>query len=86
MKRSTNILSCAVAVLLLCGCTQRYVRTLNNGSRITTIGKPKFDQGVYIVKDATGQKGYVPAGRVREIAPASEVAKEDKTRFNPSKR
>jgi hypothetical protein len=86
MKKITLTLPCALVVVLLCGCTQKYVITLNNGSRITTIGKPKYEQGVYIVKDAMGQKGYVPAGRVREIAPASEVAEEDKSRFNPTKR
>lgn len=86
MKKHYFTLLCALTVLLLCGCTQKYIITLNNGSRITTMGKPKYDQGIYIVKDASGQKGYVPAGRVREIAPASEVIEEDKTRFNPSKR
>jgi len=86
MKRLSFTLPCVLAVMLLCGCTQNYIITLNNGKRITTVGKPKYDQGIYIVKDASGEKGYIPAGRVREIAPASEVIEEDKTRFNPSKR
>lgn len=82
----TFSLSCALAVLLLCGCARNYVITLKNGTRISTVGKPKFEKGVYIFKDGLGQKAYVPAGRVREVAPASMVAEHDKTRFDPNKR
>ena len=86
MKGIFLTLPCALAVLMLCGCAHNYVITLNNGSRINTAGKPKFEKGVYIFKDGRGQKAYVPAGRVREVAPASMVAEQDKSRFNPSKR
>ena len=86
MRSTIFTLPCALAVLLLCGCARNYVITLNNGARIYTAGKPKFEKGVYIFKDGNGQKAYVPAGRVKEVAPASMVAEEDKSRFNPSKR
>jgi hypothetical protein len=85
MKRIIPTLPCALAALMLCGCQHNYVITLNNGSRINCTDKPKFEKGVYIFKDGRGQKVYVPAGRVREIAPASMVAEQDKTRFTPSK-
>lgn len=73
----------AVGALALAGCTRRYVITTHNGTQVTTSSKPKLQQGVYIFKDASGKKAYVPAGRVREVSPASMVS-EDKTRFNPS--
>ncbi len=65
------------------GCARRYAMTMNNGTKVTTKGKPKLEKGVYHFTDVTGQKSAVPAGRVREIAPASMVA-EEKKRFNPS--
>jgi len=86
MKRVILTLSCALAVLLFPGCAKNYVITLNNGSRINTVGKPKFQKGIYVFEDGLGQKAYVPAGRVREIAPASMMVEQDKTRFDPSKR
>ena len=54
--------------------------TLNNGGRITTSGKPRLENGVYYFKDAQGHPGKMPAGRVRELAPASLV-KDEKTQF-----
>jgi hypothetical protein len=66
----------------LCGCAHRYVVTLDNGRRITAASKPKLKGERYVFKDINGKPGYVPAGRVREIAPASMV-KDDKQMFNP---
>ena len=65
------------------GCARRYVMTMNNGTQVTSKGKPKLDQGTYKFKDVTGQERMVSAGRVREIAPAS-MSSPEKTRFNPS--
>jgi len=66
---------------LLCGCAHHYVVTLDNGRRITTSSKPKLKGERYVFKDAAGNQGYIPASRVREIAPAS-MANDDKPVFN----
>jgi len=71
-----------LAPLLLAGCAQHYVVTLNNGARITTKGKPTLAGGVYVFKDLQGQEGRIPAGRVTEISPAS-MAKEPKAPAKP---
>jgi len=72
-----------VAALGLCGCTRRYVMTYTNGSSVTVYGKPKEQNGSYLVKDASGKSYLVPGGRVREISPAS-MSKSSNARFNPS--
>ena len=71
-----------VGLSLLCGCAHTYVITLSDGRRITTASKPRLDNGRYVFKDASGKPSSVPAGRVREIAPASMV-EEQKPMFNP---
>ena len=80
MKRTWLVL--LLAPLLLAGCAQRYVMTLNNGAHITTKGKPTLTGGVYVFKDLQGQEGRVPAGRVTEISPAS-MTKESKRTVKP---
>ena len=70
------------APLLLAGCAQRYVMTLNSGARITTRGKPKLASGVYVFKDVQGREGRIPAGRVTEISPSS-MSKGSKEQFTP---
>jgi hypothetical protein len=78
MKRLFLLLPfCAIA---LCGCAHQYVVTLNNGTKITAASKPKLQKGMYIYKDARGQPVYLPAGRVREISPAS-MDKDEKNAF-----
>jgi len=72
----------AVLGLVAGGCTRLYVITLRNGSRIGATTKPKLKEGVYVYKDLQGRPSYVPAGRVREVAPAS-MSQDPKTRFNP---
>ena len=67
---------------LLSGCARHYRISLNNGSQIETRSKPHFKDGVYYYNDAAGHKAYVPAGAVREIAPAS-MAKEGDTLAKP---
>ena len=59
------------AALLVAGCARHYTITLNSGSRISTLGKPRLQGGNYVFKDAKGQPGSVPAGRVQEVSPAS---------------
>ncbi len=67
---------------IVTGCSHRYVITLNNNNRITSMSKPRFQGGNCYFKDANGQENSIPAGRVKEIAPASMV-KEEKTPFKP---
>ena len=62
-----------LGVALLSGCASHYVITLNSGTQITTHSKPKLKNGDYSYTDASGHKAFVPAVRVREIAPASMV-------------
>jgi hypothetical protein len=70
-----------VGLSLLCGCAHTYVITLSDGRRITTVSKPRLQNGQYTFKDAAGKPSSVPAGRVKEIAPASMV-EEQKPMFN----
>jgi hypothetical protein len=72
-----------LGMLCLCGCSSRYVLTLNNGSQVGTTTKPQLRNGTYYFKDVSGQDASVPAGRVREVAPAS-MAGQPQSQFNPS--
>jgi Bacterial protein of unknown function (DUF903)/Prokaryotic membrane lipoprotein lipid attachment site len=75
-----------LAVLLLAGCSHRYVITTSNGSTIDTTTKPRLKNGFYVYKDALGRDQMVHSGRVSEIAPASMARKEkDNFNFTPSK-
>ena len=78
MKKSAWVL--LIAIVLLTGCAHSYVITLTNGSQIYTDSKPHLDRNSYYYKDIKGRDCYIPAGRVREIAPASMV-KEEKPLF-----
>jgi len=69
-----------IGLITLTGCAHTYVMTLTNGSQILTANKPHLERSAYYYKDAKGKECYVPAGRVREIAPASMV-KEEKPMF-----
>ena len=60
-----------LAMGLLSGCASHYIITLNSGTQITTHSKPKLKNGDYFYTDASGHKAFVPAVRVREIAPTS---------------
>ena len=73
VKIITAIMLCC---LLLSGCAQNYVITLNSGRHITAATKPKLVHGNYIFKDVSGEDSYVPSGRVSRIEPASEAKKD----------
>jgi hypothetical protein len=68
-----NVLLMLLGAVFFAGCMHDYDLTLVNGKTITHVSKPKFDKrmGVYIYKDAKGQKRSIPATRVVEIAPHS---------------
>jgi hypothetical protein len=82
------MLSCAVmkkanlplliGLIALTGCAHHYVMKLTGGSEITTASKPRLKDGIYHFKDAKGEEHFIPEGRVREVAPASVVARENK--------
>ena len=69
-----------IGLIALTGCAHHYVLKLNNGTEITTASKPKLKEGIYHFKDAKGEQHFVPAGRVREVAPASMAERENKPR------
>ena len=74
-----------MAVGLLSGCASHYRITLNNGTQITTNSKPKLKNGDYYYTDASGHQAFVPAVRVREIAPASMKEESTKIKTAPAK-
>ncbi len=71
MKNTSLLL--LFAVLGLAGCTRRYVVMPFHGPAMTVKGKPRLDPATdcFVCKDATGRQFTIPAGNVREIAPAS---------------
>jgi hypothetical protein len=73
-----------LGLLVLSGCASSYVIKLTNGAEITTPSKPQLDGGAYRFKDAKGEQHLIPAGRVREIAPASIAKEEQKAKRAPS--
>ena len=70
-----------LGAVLLTSCARHYVITLNTGARITTVGKPRLENGAYVFKDTKGQPDSVFAGSVREIAPASMSKKSENSQF-----
>ena len=76
MKKAS--LPLIIGLIALSGCASHYVIRLDNNSEITTATKPKLKDQVYYFKDAKGQEQSVPKFRVRELAPATVAAREDK--------
>ena len=74
MKKMAWLLLLGLSALT--GCSHTYVVTLTNGSQIYTASKPRRERNSYVYKDAKGRDCFIPAGRVREIAPASMVREE----------
>jgi hypothetical protein len=70
MKNRAYLLT-ALATLALTGCAHQYVMKMSNGSTLVSANKPELKNGVYVYKDAKGDKHYVSQGRVIEITPAS---------------
>jgi hypothetical protein len=69
-----NIFLVLLGAVALTGCMHRYDVTLTNGMKITHVSKPKLDKqsGLYVFKNIKGQKEYITAARVIEIAPHSD--------------
>jgi hypothetical protein len=80
MKNLFSILLVA-SLCALTGCARHYAIRLNNGTQVVTSSKPKLEKGFYVYKDARGQLSYIPAGRVSEIGPASQMS-QSPTTFN----
>jgi hypothetical protein len=72
------VLPFLIGLIVLTGCAHGYVIRLYSGTELVTASKPKLKDGVYQFKDAKGEEHFVPAGRVREVAPVSIAAREDK--------
>jgi hypothetical protein len=77
--------SLCLGAFLWSGCAgNTYVIKLNNGLRLTSTSRPKLEHGNYVYTDASGKTASVPAGRVREIEPASMAKEEEKDLFKPA--
>ncbi len=83
MRRSLAIL--ALIAFCATGCARYYQITLQNGNRITTRGKPKYDRGFYVFRDLNGRTNEISESRVRLIEPRPRGFTEE-TGFDPSKR
>ena len=70
MKRLVLLL---LGLALCAGCATHYDITLNDGTTVTALGKPKYDQAKsgFFFKDALGNPQYVPQIQVRQIQPSS---------------
>ena len=73
-----KILPVLLLIAAICaGCATRYSLLLTNGEVVTAHGKPTYnaEQGRYYYKDVNGKLSYIPASKVREVAPASMADK-----------
>ncbi len=75
----------SLCVIVCSGCANQYIIKMNNGLQVTSNTKPKLKGGYYEYTDPSGRTMSVPAGRVREIEPAS-MAKEEMNQFRPNAR
>jgi hypothetical protein len=77
------LLACLLLATLGVGCARNYAITTSSGRVITTNGKPVYDKAnsCFRYTDVRGEARTIPAGSVREIAPASDAR--DETGFNP---
>ncbi len=71
MKSICLSLLVVASAMFLSGCRSSYDITLNNGTKITGVTRPRLDNetGHYVFKDAKGQASSIPAMRVRLIEP-----------------
>jgi uncharacterized protein YcfL len=72
----------ALAALTLTGCASRYEMVLNNGTHITSFGKPTLvDNSYYVYKDAEGRTQKIPSLRIRTISPQDSWNSDPKKNF-----
>ena len=62
-----SILLLSLATVLLAGCHSSYVITLNSGTKLSSLGKPKLVGGMYFYKDANGQDVQISSSRIKSI-------------------
>lgn len=76
IARSKVVLASALTLLtaITSGCSNRYVITTTNGSKIITSRKPRLQESMYVFKDGYGNTNQIPAMRVRLIEPYSKEA------------
>jgi uncharacterized protein YcfL len=74
MKKNLFVLLLTIAICA--GCASHYDITLNNGTVLTSQGKPHLDKdkGSYLFTDAEGKPDSVSVLRVRQISPHSMKA------------
>ena len=80
-----TVLLLLVLVLSVTGCRSHYQITLNNGNRITTLGKPKYDNGWYVYRDLNGRTNYISETRIQVIEPQPRGYTDDAL-FNPARK
>lgn len=70
MKRSMQAPAIAMSMMLLVACSSsEYIISTNDGTMITTKGKPQLDEktGMYTYKDAEGRTASVKREDVKQI-------------------
>jgi hypothetical protein len=88
MKHTFTVLGVGF-VLLVAGCRSAgWDITLNNGTRITGVSRPKLDRarGIYVFKDAGGKADFVQEMRVRVIEPHVEEQQREYGLFKDGKK
>lgn len=74
-------------MLLLAGCSRKYVVSFRNGRQVTTAAKPKrMPDGTLLLKDESGRTARVPEALVQEVAPASMANRESPQWVKPAAR
>ena len=82
--KALPLLGFILGMALVCAsCAQNYNIITTSGRVISARGKPHYDKAnsVFVFTDASGRERRIPAGSVRQIAPASDTS--DPTGFNP---
>ena len=76
MRLTLQFALAVVAMGLLAGCARNFNIITNGGTVITARGKPVYDKprSVFVYKDVNGVERHIPAGSVRQIAPASDTS------------
>jgi hypothetical protein len=73
-----------ILAVLVGGCARNFTIVTHSGRIITAKGKPKYDEAnsAFVYQDANRVRRSIPAGSVRQVAPASD--RSSPTAFTPS--